>query len=312
MKIAPLLAQYLYTNGKLDLQGIGTFTLDNPSALTLADNKNKPLLLEGVNFQQNKNTGEDAELISYISSQTGKIIPLASSDLESHLELAKQFLNIGKPFLFEGIGTLSKKGNEYNFSSGTMIAEPVKEPIIREAIHQQAADESGSYSDVFFAKKNAAKNAWKKPTIFALVIVGIGLAVWGGYVMYKKTSNSSDVQETANTAAEKDSTENKNIEASNNGLDTTSNKTTNTVVASENISDGNYKFVIEKADSLRAAKRYQNLKNFGLDIRMERADSTHYKLFFVLPATIADTARLADSIRKIRYSPAGQTVSVEK
>ena len=42
-------------------------------------------------------------LVSVLMSnaQTGKIKALASADLESYLELAQQFLNIGKPYLLE-------------------------------------------------------------------------------------------------------------------------------------------------------------------------------------------------------------------
>ncbi|MFN8244987.1 MAG: hypothetical protein U0T56_01200 [Ferruginibacter sp.] len=38
-------------------------------------------------------------------SKTRKIKPLATSDLESFTMLGKQFMNIGKPLILEGLGT---------------------------------------------------------------------------------------------------------------------------------------------------------------------------------------------------------------
>jgi hypothetical protein len=301
LKIAPLLAQYLYNNGKLDLPGIGTFTLENPSTLTITDPKNKPVQLEGVNFIHNKSTAEDPDLIAYISAQTGKIKPLASSDLESHLELAKQFLNIGKPFLFEGIGTLSKKLSEYNFTSGTMIAEPVREHNIREAVQQQAAEESGGYSDVFYAKNKASKTAWVKPAIFLLVVAGLALAIWGGYTVYKNTSNKKEIDTTIDNASEVDTTQNNTTVATNMaGIDTLKIKKDSTATTSAIAAPaGSFKFILEQSDSIRANTRYTRLKKFGWNINIEKVDSAAYKLFMLLPANPADTARLVDSLSRL-------------
>ena len=110
MKLTHLIAQYLYKNKRLDLQGIGSFSLDNSIVIEAEDNKAPQQKgIEGVSFENNATIKEDPELISFISFYTGKIKALASADLNSHLELAKQFMNIGKPFLFEGIGSLPLK-----------------------------------------------------------------------------------------------------------------------------------------------------------------------------------------------------------
>ena len=77
MKLAPLLAQYLYQEKKLSLAGIGTFLLD-PSARTNPDVLHAS---EGVTFQYNASVKEDESLVTYISAHTGKMMALASSDL---------------------------------------------------------------------------------------------------------------------------------------------------------------------------------------------------------------------------------------
>jgi hypothetical protein len=301
LKISPLLAQYLYTNGKLDLPGIGTFLLDNPSVIPVADNKNKPALLEGVSFHQNKQTKEDPELIAYISAQAGKIKPLASADLESHLELAKQFLNMGKPFLFEGIGTLAQKGSEYSFTSGAIITEPVREHIIKEAVHQQADDNSG-YDGVFYSKSKKQQKAWKKPLVALLVFAGIGLAIWGGYTVYKNTSTNKEIVTTEVKNEETNEAADTNTAATNINTDTAIKKDTNKVITTPKVATtvpvGSYKFILEKSDSARAYSRYNKLQRFGWNVSIEKID-TSYRLFLLLPTPASDSSRIIDSLSRL-------------
>ena len=74
---------------------------------------------------------------------------------------------------------------------------------------------------------------------------------------------------------------------------------------------GNYKFVVETADKFRGLTRFNKLKGFGLDIKMETRDSLSFKLYFVLPAMAADTSRLLDSLRRL-YTPAGNKAYIER
>jgi hypothetical protein len=322
LKIAPLLAQYLYTNKKLDLPGIGTFLLDSSAILPVTDNKhNKPVLLEGVSFEHNSQLKEDPELVAYISSLSGKIKPLASADLDSHLELARQFLNIGKPFLFEGIGTLVRhKQSEYSFTSGTMVAEPIKENTIREAVTQQAGDDNSGYKGIFYSRNDRTKKTWKKPLAAFLILAGFGLAVWGGYTVYKKTSSKKETVGAANNE-QQDVT---NDTASSAKKDTAANTTTTTAVPST-INDtsvvtvlqpplpsGSYKFVVETADKARGLFRQGDLIKRGIkNIQLETNDSVTFRLYVQLPASVADTARILDSLRR-NYTPTGKTAYVTK
>ena len=143
LKLTHLIAQYLYKNKRLDLQGIGSFLLDNSIIIDEDSNrKNQEIGIEGVSFESNTATKEDAELVSFISSYTGKIKALASADLNSHLELAKQFMNIGKPFLFEGIGSLTRiRSGEYSFTPGSALTEKLSEQKIKETKQHSSTEE---------------------------------------------------------------------------------------------------------------------------------------------------------------------------
>lgn len=314
MKIATLLAHYLYANKKLDLPGLGTFLLET-GGYTEPDAKNKQVLLEGASFQYNVQTKEDPELIAFISLHTGKIKPLASSDLDSHLELAKQFMNIGKPFLFEGIGTLAKVNrNEYSFSPGAMITEPLQEHGSHEP-HHVTIETPADYKEVFYTKKQPP--AWKKPLTFSLVIAGIALAIWGGYTVYKNSSSSGGKNDETNAAVEKNNT--------NAVLPDTTASLQDTTQTAKQVNDtaattlqpvtqapaGSYKFVVETAEKERALNRYEKLKNsFKLPVQMETKDSVTFKIYFTLAANPADTARMIDSLRKA-YTPPGKKAFVE-
>ena len=316
MKIASLLAHFLYTHKKLDLPGIGTFLLDTEIVTETENTKNKQVLLEGVSFIQNSATKEDAVLIDYISSHTGKIKPLASSDLESHLELAKQFINIGKPFLFDGIGTIGKiNRNEYVFTPGIMITEPAQEYVSHETHLSHGADYPADYKEVFYRKKETP--GWKRPLFFILGIAGIVLAVWGGYTVYKNSTadnesgtdvsgvSSQPVQTDTVTAKLKPAdTGQNNITA----IDTALNTVTTPAMPTPS---GSYKFVVETAERERALARFDKLKNsFKLPVLMETKDSLLFKIYFVLAANPADTLRMIDSLQRA-YTPPGKRAYVE-
>jgi hypothetical protein len=307
LKVAPLLAQYLYNYKRLDLPGLGTFFLDSSTVLEPENNKkNIPVNLEGVSFENMPSIKEAPELIQFISSQTGKIKALASADLNSYLGQAQQFLNIGKPFLFEGIGSLTKiRSGEFSFTPGQAMAMSIKEITVNENKPDSSAEKSNTdYKSVFYQRK--AKKTWQKPVAIILLVAGLGLAIWGGYTVYKITTANN------NKLPEKEQKE-KLVQVTDTAI-----KKTDSIIAPMPVAvnpsatpPGNFKFIIETAGKERALARYKKLKGFGLDIQMETRDSSVFKLFFILPAVITDTARMVDSLRGI-YTPAGNKAYVEQ
>ncbi|MBK6990462.1 MAG: hypothetical protein IPH34_00950 [Chitinophagaceae bacterium] len=301
MKLTHLIAQYLYKNKRLDLQGIGSFLLDNSIIIDEDSNKkNQEIGIEGVSFESNAATKEDPELVSFISSYTGKIKALASADLNSHLELAKQFMNIGKPFLFEGIGSLTRiRSGEYSFTPGSALTEKLSEQKIKETKQNSSTEEPVSdYKSALY--KQEKKSNWKKPVTFILVIAGIALAIWGGYTVYKRTSaDNSDKTEVAK--------ENKTILLED-SLST--NPDSITALPVKNISNqtGTTKFVLEVSDKDRATQRYAKLKTFQWDVKMETKDSVSFKLFLLLPINAVDSIKVLDSLTRLN----GKQVFIER
>jgi hypothetical protein len=285
LKLAPLLAQFLYEHKKLDLAGIGTFLLD-PSARKNPDAQHAS---EGISFQNNALVKDDETLVSYISEHTGKMKALASSDLSSYIELARQFLNIGKPFQIEGIGTLVKmKSGQFEFTADHLLVDKVKDSGMKELSATSTSD--GSLTTYESLKPHVEKSPpYRRLFLGLLVIATTALIIWAGYKLYKNNSsnNLSEEEKTTEEIIPAEDTS-RHVTPS---IDTATNKQTTATVT-----PGMYRFVIEMANKQRAMHRYEMLRKGGVPVHIATTDSVTYKLFFELPATPADTARIADSL----------------
>ncbi len=128
MKFDDQLAAYLYEYKTLRLEGIGTFTLDSRVSVPHEQEKEIYYPIEGLSFAYNPKSSTDEEVITFLVKRLHKIQPLIRSDLESYLAKIKQFINLGKPYTIEGIGTLSKDNyGIYEFTPGNFL--PVKEEL---------------------------------------------------------------------------------------------------------------------------------------------------------------------------------------
>ena len=282
MKLASLLAEFLYEQKKLDLAGIGTFSI-NPSGPTSGDTQHPS---EGISFEHNASVKDDDELIGYISAQTGKMKTLASSDLSSYIELGLQFLHIGKPLQIEGIGTLVKnKDASLEFTADHLLVAKIKETGIKELSATSISDELLTTYETL--KPKGEKSPLSKKFFLAfLAMATIAAIVW---ISYRLNQPDSSVQtETAQEMAPAITDTAKNVSS----VDTTTTVKQPVVKTS----NGSYRFVIEVAAKKRAFYRYYMLKKGNLPVQMSTTDSTNFKLYLVLPATSADTARIADSL----------------
>ncbi len=312
LKLAPLLAKYLYTHKRLDLPGIGTFLFD-PSAIIESERSkyNKPRNMEGVSFESNVLAKETTELIGFISTQAGKMKALAAADLDSYIELAQQFLNIGKPFLFEGIGSLVKlQTGKLEFIAGDAHTEKIKEQTSRNQSVLSTAEESVSgYDSVLYHDRR--KPLVKKPLYVLFLFAGIGVAVWGGYTVYKKTIDKNNAALSAETK-EKTIAPVNDQELTENKAEPPQTLTSAAVITTNNQTpeQSSFKFVVEVAAKERALQRFGTLKGWGLGIQMETKDSASYNLFFILPASASDTTKIKDSLGLL-YTPLGKKPFIE-
>ncbi len=187
LKVDNLLAQYLYQYKKLSLTGIGIFTLDDAAVLS-DDNAKTKAPIEGISFVSKLISQFDDSLIEFNKLQSGKMKALAQADLDSYVMLAHQFLNIGKPFYLEGIGTLQKnRDGSFNFHPGTSL--PVKSE------ENDPKKKTGSADETNDAQEKCSIN-YRGLILGAGIIATLLVVAWGGYYLYNKNTDS-------NTAAQK-------------------------------------------------------------------------------------------------------------
>ena len=278
MKLAALLAEYLYQQKKLSLAGLGTFLID-PSARMNSDAQHPS---EGISFEHNASVKDDDNLVGFISAETGKMKTLASSDLASYIELGLQFLNIGKPLQIEGIGTLVKnKNGEFEFTADHLIVGKIKETGIKELSATSISDELLTTYETLKPKEEKSPLS-KKFFLAFLAMATIAGIIWVSYKLNQPNSSSQTSMEI--TSAITDTVQKLPP------VDTTVKRPI------AKTSDGSYKFVIEVANKKRALYRYYMLKKGDIPVHISTTDSTNFKLYFVIPATAADTARIADSL----------------
>ncbi len=285
MKLSQLLAQFLYTNKKLDLQGIGTFTLSSTEIPESESGRTTKSEIQGIiTFENYPATKTDSDLVSFISIHTGKMKALATSDLESFLELAQQFMNIGKPFDLEGVGIITKtRDAQYEFTAGNFFAEKIKDKAIKEQAEE--VEEVLDFKSVFL--KDPQKINWRKPAIALFILIGLGIVVLGGYLLYKKTNSSKTekneiISDPNQTTLVQDPTLTK--------------QDTSTVIISPSAKVTNYKFVLDNFKAPRAFERLKQLKTFGWNVKMVTKDSVDYKIIMLLPVSTTDTTKALDSL----------------
>lgn len=291
MKITALLTQYLYTTQRLDLPGIGSFILDSAPELPVNGKGHADLPLP-ARFEYHADLPQPKALIQFISEETGKMKALASSDLDSYIELAQQFLNIGKPFTIEGIGTLVKlKQGEYEFTPAPPLhSDRRKESVGREGQKSGTKEESSTRFDSMITEPGNS-NRWRKPLIALVVLAGLALAIWGGYQLSKNGENGVNSETSV---------------AGNNSMDAENNIAVNDSMAAareDSIREANqpraasYKYVLENTRQTRAFRRFNQLRTNLWDVHLETKDSVNYKLYMTLPVNYGDTSRIKDSLR---------------
>jgi hypothetical protein len=297
LKIPLLLVEYLYKNRKMALPGLGIFTLDESVVLPEENDRTLLSMPNAVQFQNANIAAADKELISFIVENTGKIKPLAISDLDSYLNLGTEMLNIGKPFHLEGIGTITKnRSGKFDFTPGeyTVFKENTPAPNHdKKKLYPSGKKQLNTPPSI--QNRNILKVA---ALIAALIIVGLG-----GWMMYKKnnpgvTGNNSDSSSVVQT--QKPSANDSLAAVSAARRDSIKNATKDSgqrsMVYGQPLT---YKFVILITyNKPHALRRYKQLIGFDLKAHLYQKDSTFFKVYFQFPALAKDTIQIKDSLRK--------------
>ena len=297
MKIEQALVLYLLIHKKISLQGIGTFNIYG--AVPENTDNDKPVIIppESISFKYDPKIKEDEDLIDFIVQNTKKIKPLASADLDSFLTLGRQFLNIGKPFTIQNLGTLEKlKSGELEFSPGPLI-QRVEVPKAK--IEDEGAEkhEENLFND--YQKEPSSNNS--RVLLIAIIAILLGFGSWAAWNYgFKKTEsepaatdNIIPVQDTANISEKQKS----------DSLAEAQRVTDSIANVQKNPADSfTFKVVVKETTNKEIAlARLAKLKSFGRKVIMYTNDSITFKVAepFMLPLT--DTTKVLDSLNNYYY-----------
>lgn len=316
LKLSQLLSQFLYQTKKLDLPGIGSFTLDPAAVIPEESDRIGQVPASGIQFRNANIQTPDDSLITFIKEHTGKMKPLAAADLDFFLTTGKQLLNIGKPFYLEGIGTLIKnKDGKLDFTPGEYMVMRVDDP----AADRKTSNFDEPPRDQEDKNTNARQGLLLLGLFFALVVIA-----WGGYYLYKRntyvepekparvipdTTPSRTDTGTNNLSAGADSGRKPSVTETGAvaggekpGGTPATGGTAATGGVTESPAPGSilYRFVIlETTNKNHALRRYNQLLGYQLNIKMDQKDSAYFKLFFPISAVVGDTTHIKDSLADV-------------
>jgi hypothetical protein len=284
VKIEQIIVQYLYANKEVALQGIGKFRLNPQVTMPSGNDKDFTIPENAIQFEYNLKTTEDEGLIDFIVQHTRKIKPLATSDLDSYIALAKQFLNIGKPLIIEGVGTVQKNmQGEYEFAPGIFISSKMDEAPkeLKEKKEEVVSFESES-------RNKGNNNMTIAVALLVLVLIGFGIY----YFVKKRNAQQAVVTEQP-------------VIAPSPVIDTVKKDTIAKPVIDTNLlkpiivpkDSFSFKVVIKNyPDSDAMNNAYTRLTSYGHKLIKYTTDST-YKLAMPFMNPLSDTLKEKDSLR---------------
>ncbi|MBI2731513.1 MAG: hypothetical protein HYX40_12320 [Sphingobacteriales bacterium] len=294
MKIQESLSQYLYDNKKLTLSGIGHFTLD--ASLNVYEKNDPALIQHAIQFTTDSHAQDDPELIIHLVKTTGKMKPLAISDLESFLTTGKQLLNIGKPFILPGIGSLTQLRNTLQFTPGQLVAPKLDEKIPEHKLRDKTVEEPNfsSVEKEFDYEEGTRKTSRRWLMILATVLI-LAIAGWGVYYfLFKKPNNAESEQSNIST----DTATIKPVPDTTATIrkDTLPTKSLSIPAIPDSV---NYTYAIElrEYNYLKSAEsRIGELRSLGHKVFLEAKDSAHFALLIPINGPLADSSRVIDSL----------------
>jgi hypothetical protein len=294
VRIEEVLVKYLLKYKSLPLPALGVFYINKEIAIPENAEADTILPADILSFEYDPKTPEDDDLVSFYTQQTKKIKPLASADLDSFITLGKQFLNIGKPFIIEGLGTLEKNQSGITFKAGVFVSPRIEAPKTLTGSEKEIS--SGLFGE---SHRNPPPNYDRRILTIISLIVILGLAGLGVYFFLIKGSKQKTLVETTI----KDTAVNTVDTTSKNKIDSAKAAMDSLKLRSDSVS-----FNIIVRDSL-TAKRADNIQkrlvSYGhTTVIAYAADSVNgiYKIAQPFLRPLKDTAWLKDSLSNIYHT----------
>jgi hypothetical protein len=285
VKVQDLLGEFLYQHKQLTLPTIGNFELD--ASVNVYESKEGNLPENAIRFTQNLQATANDELMNYLVQHSGKMKPLALSDLESYLDNGWQFLNIGKPFTIKGIGSLTKTGNTLVFQQGTAVldkAEATGGYALKDRSREKEEIKELSF-DSEVKKGNGKKVMIAIASVAALALIG-----WAIYLAVTRNNAATD-----ETQTEQQDNAPSSIAADTTAIFPDSAAITPTVV------DTSFRLVLFTfSDTGRANKELRKQLSKRNNVTVVPKDSV-FQIVLTVNKPLADSAKVMDSLRSYYF-----------
>lgn len=286
-----LLASFFYTHGYLRIAGLGSFQLKEGTA-PVTDEHGDQLFPEGsIMFTYQAEEKIDPELIGFILERSRKMKALATADIISLADAARELLNIGQSYTLTGIAKVMPLGNCKFQVVPTMIFPNFLESGPRPGRRPRPAPKAPKVPKVPLARPPKRARVHSQVTnrsIGGMAILGICLAITGLLVYFlfftdhPATADRISVPQ-AYSAARPDTAASAGT-AEKDGL-------------------LHYEVIFERAGRSRALHRYRQLTGWGHEVVLHTRDSVRYTLAIPVATAAADTEAVKDSIRILYGHP---------
>lgn len=300
MKISDLLCQYLYQNKELVLEGFGVFHLD--ASVNPTDTKEPQQVYQGITFENNTKAKTPPQFIDFLVQHSGKMKPLAISDLEAFLTTGRELINLGKPLILNGIGTLSSIRNQVlDFTPGPFI------PVRLDPSEGQFRERVATSEDELFHSDEShggSRRSGSQNRMLLVIVAGLLILILAGWGVFhfafqKKSTGTDSTQiqpvENQAPAAHKDTTtENQNPAAK---PDTARLLAPPPAPGAPAAGPVTFRVLIQTfSDPVKAHRRYDSLKVWGHNVTLVERDSTHLSIYMPFSTPLSDTGRVRDSL----------------
>lgn len=272
---------------------MGTFTVTGEPFVTESNsitNQSK------IDFVFDKKAETTPGLIEFIAASLNKNKNLVTADIESYLLETRQWINISKSYVLEGMGELVMDKNSMLQFRQMAPLSPKEEENRRR--HPQVKETNYNTEP----RRNKRSGVFAFATIIILLILG-----GGGWLVYNyiisKPKNNEIISNDQPAPVVPDSTPKKAPDTttiSTPKTDSSSHETTQQPVAGAD--SNHYKYIFEVTlNRDRAVSRTQQLNSFGNKAAFDSVPGgafTRYRLYLDVTASSSDTLRIKDSLAK--------------
>lgn len=299
MTFEQILLLYIYQHKKISLNLFGTIELEGTIPEPDVIRKDRHLPVEGLKFTFDPHVVTDEAFVHFYASEKGRIIPLSASDIDLHLSMAKQIVNIGNPFDIVGVGKIVKMDNgKLTMIPGIFTIPPIsgsgRPAVLRERV-QAPPLPKGERDKI---RENSTLNL-KPAQLLAIIgsVLGVVILIWAIFKFIIPQMKAGQPEPGVATQS---------IDSGLNVPETMASDTpTNSaIVPLDSAALLSWKAYIGQTNNRNfAEERLRRYKSYGHNVLLEIPDSNNFKIYITLQSSLADTSRQRDSLAKFFAYP---------